>query len=218
MITSISNYLTHNMLYRLPSPTDCMLWLGNFNCHHPLWEADSNHHLFSSADMMNPLINLITEYDMKMALPPDIPMYQTAASNWTCPDNVWCNNNPADPLVICDIQPSICSPLADHLPIYTELDLPIPRASSITTRNMCDANFTVITNNLKQLLSEHCPAIPIHSKRELDRAVDTLIQCINDVIDKEVPPSKPCPFTKRWWTKELTKLKKEKNRLSRISY
>ena len=155
---------------------------------------------------------------MKMALPPDIPMYQTATSNWTHPNNVWHNNNPADPLVICDVQPSIHPPLADHLPIYTELDLPIPRASSITTRNMRDTDFTIITNNLKQLLSEHCPAIPICSKRELDRAVDTLIQCVNDVIYNEVPPSKPCLFTKRWWTKELTKLKKEKNRLRRISY
>ena len=33
-----------------------------------------------------------------------------------------------------------------------------------------------------------------------------------------VPMSKPSPYVKHWWMKELTELKKEKNRLSNCAY
>ena len=37
-------------------------------------------------------------------------------------------------------------------------------------------------------------------------------------MEESVPISRPSPYTKRWWTKELTELKKAKNRLSNLSY
>ena len=37
-------------------------------------------------------------------------------------------------------------------------------------------------------------------------------------MEESVLISRPFPYTKCWWTKELTKLKKAKNRLSNLSY
>ena len=41
---------------------------------------------------------------------------------------------------------------------------------------------------------------------------------IQEVINKEVPLTKPCPYMKCWWMKELLDLKRVKNKLSKISY
>ena len=135
-----------------------MLWLGDFNHHHPLWETNNNRHLYNSASMINPLINLITEHNMIIAIPPEIPTYETTTSNWTCPNNVWHNNNPNDPITLCNVDPSICPPQADHLPIITVLNLPILRARAFPTHNMCNANFETINKKLQALLANHGPA------------------------------------------------------------
>ena len=217
-ITALRSYLNSHGPEALPSPSDHMLWLGDFNRHHPLWEPDSNRHLYNSADMINPLLDIITENNMILALPPEIPTYETATSSWTRPDNVWRNDNPSDPITICDVDASIRPPQADHLPIITELDLPVRRANEFPTCNMRDADFKAINEKLHQLLTTRCPAQKIHTKEELENAVNNLVETIQEVLDQEVPTSKPCPYTKRWWTKELTELKREKNKLSKISY
>ena len=80
---ALRDYLSTHNPNALPSPTDHMLWLSDFNCHHPLWEPNDNRHLYNSADMINPLLDLITEHNMILALPPDIPTYKTTTSNWT---------------------------------------------------------------------------------------------------------------------------------------
>ena len=108
--------------------------------------------------MINPLIDLITDHNMVIALPPEIPTYKTVTSNWTRPDNVWRNNNPNDPITICDIYPSIRPPQADHLPIITELDLPILRAGAFPMCNMHDADFKAINEKLQALLADRGPA------------------------------------------------------------
>ena len=37
------------------------------------------------------------------------------------------------------------------------------------------------------------------------------------IIDEEVPAAKPSPYARRWWSKELTDLKQEKNCLSNLA-
>ena len=82
-----------------PSLSDCVLWLGDFNRHHPMWEEDSNERLFESDDFISPLIDLLYKNDMVLSLPKGIPTLQTPNGNWTRPDNVWCSNTPDNLLV-----------------------------------------------------------------------------------------------------------------------
>lgn len=215
---ALDTYLQNNARTALPSPSDHMFWLGDFNRHHPIWEPDTNRHLYSTAALVDPLLDLITNHDMIQSLPPGIPTLETVTHNWTRPDNVWRSNNANDPIVRCDVDPSIRPPKADHLPIITELDLSISRTSPPPTRNMRTADFTTINEKLQERLTLECPATRITSKDELNNTVNKLVKIMNEVIDEEVPATRPSPFAKRWWTKELTELKKEKNRLSRISY
>ena len=166
--------------------------------------------------MINPL--LITEHNMIIALPPNIPTYKTVTSNWTRPDNVWRNDNPNDPIITCNMDPYIQPPQANLLPIITELDLPIQRADTFPTRNMQEADFKEINKRLQTLLQERCPAKKIRTKDELKNAVNKLVETIQEVLEVVVPATKPCPYMKHWWTKELTELKQVQQRLSKLSF
>ena len=122
---SLHAYLTANPTLALPSPTDHMLWLSDFNRHHLLWEEDRNHRLYNLAALIDPLMDLISNYDMLLTLPLGIPTYETTNGNWTRPDSTWQLNNPINPIILCNVNPSLCPPCTDHLPIITELNLEI---------------------------------------------------------------------------------------------
>ncbi|KAJ8589707.1 hypothetical protein M405DRAFT_700139, partial [Rhizopogon salebrosus TDB-379] len=69
-----------------------MIWLGDFNRHHPLWDEDRNTQLFTNQylDAAQPLLDLIADYGMIMTLPKGLPTLQsTSSKNWTRPDNVF---------------------------------------------------------------------------------------------------------------------------------
>ena len=205
--TTLQTYLDEHPHEVLPSPNDHMPWFGDFN-----W------HLFNLAKMISPLLDLISNHDMTTVLPPGIPTYKTVTSNWTHPNNVWCRINDTNIITICDVNPSIRPPHADHLPIYTEIDLQIQRTNSPPSWNLRTANFKAINEWLVLLLNTHCPAKEIQTKNEFEETVNNLTQIIQEVIEQVVPASKPCPYMKRWWTKELTKLKKSTNKLSKCLY
>ena len=212
----LKTYLDANVDTVLPSPRDHIFWFGNFNCHHPQWEEDRNHHLFNSDELIDPLPDLITDHNVMLTLPLGIPTYKMAQGNWTRPDNIWRSNNPTDPIITCDTTKHM--PHADHLPIVTELDLTIQCATSIPTRDMRKANFNTINRKLCTKLDAQHPTKQIQHREEVEAAADSLVTIIKETLDKEVPISRPSAYAKCWWISELTKLKKEKNRLSNLSY
>ena len=124
----LENYSDLNECLICLTTTDCVIWLGDFNQHHPVWEDNNNKHLFEPKDRIAPLINLLNKYDMLLALPKGKPMLQMSAGNWTRLDNVWRCNTLDDPILCCDTVPAIHPPPANHLPIITILDLPFPRS------------------------------------------------------------------------------------------
>ena len=101
---------------------------GDFNRHHPWWESGENSHLTSAEHLIRPLLDLISHYDMRMALPPYIPTLQAfSTGNWTRPDNVWCTGHTTDLFTKCTTAPGARGPNTDHLPIHLELDLRLQR-------------------------------------------------------------------------------------------
>ena len=129
-ISCLDSFLDrHKQLVR-PSITDSVVWLGDFNRHHPLWEDDSNKRLFESTEYITPLLNLLYKNEMLLVLPKCIPTYQTAVGNWTRPDKVWRSSSPDNLISRCKVVPAMRLPMADHLPIVTELALPLPSSRS----------------------------------------------------------------------------------------
>jgi len=54
-----------------------IIWLGDFNRHHPMWDEDHNAHLFmrTNLDGAQHLINVVIELNLKMALPKTCSLY-----------------------------------------------------------------------------------------------------------------------------------------------
>lgn len=104
-----------------------MIWLGALNRHHDSWEPAANAYLQSTSEKLEPLLNLLYENGMTMALPPDLLTLQTTTGNWTRPDNVWRTDHSGDLITSCNVHPELRPPGADHMPIC-ELDLTISRS------------------------------------------------------------------------------------------
>lgn len=163
--------------------------------------------------MIDPLIDLITEYNMQISLPLGIQTFETTTSNWTHLDNIWCKDTLINPITICNVDPSIWPPLADHLLIVMVLNLPVQRANVLFL-----TDFKVRNQKLSVLIAQQCPTKTIWSKEELENMVNHLINSIQEVLNQEVLVTKPCTYMKRWWTNELTDLKRLKNKLSKQAY
>ena len=66
------------------NPTTEILLLGDFNRHHSTWEARHNDHLTSTDQLLNPLLDLIVNMRLEMALPRNIPTLEAQnTGNWT---------------------------------------------------------------------------------------------------------------------------------------
>ena len=103
----------------------------------------------------------------------------------------------------------------DHYPIITIIDIPQDRKEpkiSYNYRTTDWAAFRVqLTLNLEMI---PLPNI-IENNEELQQAANNLTDAIQRTIKEQVPVSKPCPHSKRWWNSELRDLKRKLNRLSR---
>jgi len=174
-----------------------MIWLGDFNRHHLLWETEDNHHFNSSEEAIQPLLNLLQDFDMDLVLPPGIPTYEMAAHNWTRPDNVWRSHHDINPIISCNTEPHIHPLNADHLPIVTIIELPIARASLPSSRDFQIVDYEKFNTALKTRLDHDSSAKLINSKAEFIKKVDELISIIQNTITTLIPLKKPSLFSKR---------------------
>ena len=181
-IACLDSFLTRNEHLVCPSPLDCVLWLGDFNQHHPIWEEDANEWLFENDEFISPLIELLYRNQMLLALPKGIPTFQSTTGNWMRPDNVWCSNSTDDPILRCDVVPAIRPPLADHMPIITIIYLPFPRAAEIHALDFRQANWIKVNEDLAQRLEADHPPSRITSKHDFISKVDELVQVIKDIL------------------------------------
>ena len=64
-------YLDKTASSSLAASGDWMLWCGDFDCHHLLWDEECNSHLFTASASLavQPLMSLLEDYNMVMILP-----------------------------------------------------------------------------------------------------------------------------------------------------
>ena len=86
-----------------------MVWAGDFNRHHPLWDELRNSHLFTgpALNAAQMLLDLISIHEMKMALPRDLPTLEaTTTKSLTRVDNVFCSAKMLEDFILCDVDQS----------------------------------------------------------------------------------------------------------------
>ena len=100
----------------------------------------------------------------------------------------------------------------------TILDLPLPRATTATSLDFRLADWPAVNSALASRLETDSPAVLIKLRDKFLTKVDTLVTVIKEVLGDHLEVRCPSPFKCRWWTMELTNLKKAQNCLSGKSF
>ena len=108
--------------------------------------------------------------------------------------------------------------MANHLPIITELALLLSQAFEPPMLDFRQADWSKVNADLAQHLEENFPAARLTTVDEFLLKVDDLVRIIKETLEDHLKERRPSPFIRRWWTKELSILKKIQNHLSGKSY
>lgn len=198
-----------------------VIWCGDFNRHHQLWDRDEDTDLFRGtyAKRAQKFVEILAEHDMAMALPKGIPTIRTHRSKrYTRPDNVFVTGHTLTHLIRCEVDATWRPPNTDHFPIVTVLDLPMEKTTAQPTRNYRMTDWEEFREAvLKKLESLRLPG-ELDTVSDLEEQTQRLTEILQETIDEQVPYVEFSPYMKRWWSKELEKMKKTMNRLSRDAW
>ncbi len=103
------------------------------------------------------------------------------------------------------------------MPILTKLDLATPTVEESAMHNFREVDWELFKKGLERRLGRLERAGKIHSQVHLNEVCCELTKAIQEMITETVPVTCICTRSKRWWTKELTQLQRNTNRLGRQS-
>jgi hypothetical protein len=196
------------------------LWLGDFNRHHPYWDDPSDTCLFTHKAVKEAeiLIEAVAEAGLEMALPGGIPThFHNVTKKWTRLGQVFLSEHSENLLITCDTFVEQRGIKTDHLPIVTELKLATSTVVEPLLPNFRNVDWDEFHNMLKSKLTSTQPVQIIRNQAQLDQSCADLINTLQAVIQEKVPVTKITSKSKRWWTKELTELRRKAEKLGRLS-
>jgi len=103
-----------------------VLWVRDFNRHHPYWDDPSNDRLFTkeALEAAEKLIEAVVDAGLDLALPSSTPMHKhNIMKLWSRLDQVFISNHSENLIISCDMLPDQRGINTNHLPILTEMDL-----------------------------------------------------------------------------------------------
>ena len=183
---------------------------GDFNTHHPLWNPPGYTRHDGEADT---LVTMMADLGLKLLLPAGTVTYPDAG---TAIDLIWGNDKAENSILKCKIA-NEHDYGSDHLPIETWLE------PSTTTQfqpatppyNYAMTDWNALGIKLLQYLPPVISATAT-TRREVDKFTEQLVDAISRALDETTPRKRPCPHSKRWWNKEITKLHRKASRLRNI--
>lgn len=217
----LNDYVIENRLKLQHHANDYVIWGGDFNRHHPFWDEERNSQLFTNKalDDAAVLLEHITEHDMVMLLPKNIPTLRSMVTkNWTRPDNIFGSSNVEELLVSCETQPGDPNPGTDHVPIRTIVDLPLVKKESPPSFNFRMTEWDDFRDNLRERLQYIPPPQVLIDEAQFQKAVQDLTETLQQSIQSVVPKQRPSPHMRRWWTSDLRRMKRERNKLSETAF
>jgi ribonuclease HI/exonuclease III len=198
-----------------------LIWLGDFNRHHPYWDRPEDNRLFTkeAQDAAEVLLKTVADLGMDMALAKGTPThYHNVTKKWTRLDQVFISEHSMEAVTICDTLPEERGVNTDHVPIVTVIDAELTKAPTQVSRNFRDVDWEKFRTLLEEKLDRIDPVKFIALQSALDRNCEQLTNAVQETIEKEVPHTTICARSKRWWSKELGTLRKETGKLSRKAY
>ncbi|CDO74895.1 hypothetical protein BN946_scf184988.g2 [Trametes cinnabarina] len=197
------------------------VWLGDFNRHHPAWDSPTNHHLFTTDNLERAevLIEHLALFDLRQVLPAGIPTLEaTRTKNLTRPDNVFASPGLLARMRSCVVERAKRPTKTDHFPICTTFDIPTEAAPMCPRRNFRAVDWEEFDSTLAKCLEAWAFPAHIDSRANFDTTLDHLMADLQATISEHVPEAASTPYTKQWWSKDLSRMRREKERLGRLDY
>ena len=188
-----------------------LIWVGDFNRHHPCWDTMSNNSLFmkEALEKAEILIQLVAEVGLDLALPAGTPTHEhNVKKRWSRLDQVFITEHTMETLTQCEALPTEQGLNTDHFPIITNLDIEVELTPKKEISNYRDVDWKEFRETLERKISTWGVPKFIRSQEMLNKECDRLTVALQETIDKVVPSVILGLQAKRWWTKELTNLRK----------
>lgn len=194
------------------------IWAGDFNRHHPLWELPTNTHLLTQHHIDFALPLSVMTSGMTMILPEAIPTLRAfGTGNLTRPDNVFCTPSLAEAFVICRTAPEMQPVKTDHFPILYEIDVELTRHTEKETYDFHNVDWAKFREELKQELEWINNPREIEEEEELYERIQVIEDVLEKIVQAIVPKIKVSIYTKRWWTNDLSVMRKGVRRAKKKS-
>ena len=183
---------------------------GDFNTHHPAWNPEG---YTRHDDVADALVDMMADLELTLLLSPGTVTYPNAG---TTIDLVWGSIEAANRTITCRIA-EYHDLNSDHLPIETTIAMQMEEPQSIPPYNYFKTNWKELNAKLELYLPN---SASIHeelvTEEDVDSYAEQLVGAITRAIQETTPRKRPSPHSKRWWTAELSKLRKEANKLRNI--
>ncbi|KDQ51476.1 hypothetical protein JAAARDRAFT_95126, partial [Jaapia argillacea MUCL 33604] len=138
--------------------------------------------------------------------------------NLTRPDNVFVSSEFLNAFARCYTIPDTRPPNTDHIPIISEVDVSLATDEVQLRRNFRETDWREFRKMLATKLTAVHWLEEIETKEELKHQAQYLESAIVETIEAHIPMAKICPFSKCWWSKHLTAMRREMKKLGRRSY
>lgn len=178
-----------------------VIWVGNFNHHHPHWDNPNDTRLFTPKVLKSAegLIEVVSFLGLELALPSGIPTHQhNVIKKWTCLDQVFITDFSTNLIETCDTEMGWHGIKTDHLLVIMWLNLEIPKTVYAPTHNFCEVDWKEFCTMLSKHLT--CLTTPgrILTQDHLNVSCSSLIEAIKTSIDECVLKVKICSRSKCW--------------------
>lgn len=176
--------------------TDVLI-MGDFNRHDQLWGGD---HISSVRQgEADALVDYMAEHSLHSLLPRGTKTWQSGDIETTI-DLILASTELAEEMVRCCIH--YTNHGSDHQAIETEFDISIPDRS---------ANARLLWKNapwaeIRSRVATNLRAAPLDGS--VQQQTDRLMTAVMEAVMELTPKAKPSPYAKRWWTTDLTQLRR----------
>jgi hypothetical protein len=190
----------HNLIVRFRSGrgtrTDVIL-AGDFNQHDQLWGGDNiSPTRQGEADL---LIDFMSEHSLHSLLPRGTKTWRGDETETTI-DLVLASTELADEVMRCAIHQTEHG--SDHRAIETAFDIEVPDRPAVQRLLFKNAPWAEIRAKVEASLQR----VPLGGSVQFQ--TDRLMVAVTEAVFNLTPRAKPSPYAKRWWTTDLTQLRR----------
>jgi hypothetical protein len=188
--------LINEVRNKIGTRTDVVL-AGDFNRHDQLWGGDDVS--MARQGEADPIIDLMGDHSLCSLLPRGTKTWQNGNCETTI-DLILASEELASTVVKCTTHETEHG--SDHRAIETTFDIATPERTTEQRLLFKNAPWTAIRTRIATSLS----LVPAGG--EVQQQTDRLMNVVLEAVQALTPKAKPSPYAKRWWTTDLTQLRR----------